>query len=128
MRHWRVMESPELSLGPSGLAGESADGCSPMLAVNRCRKRKFPWDHLKSDHPMIQSGFQLQPKKPLDWEQCLDFEVSLSPSFSHISHHLTRLFLIHTTRLYVIVIVVLSHGSGVGFYCVLLKRQVKNSI
>ncbi|RWR71997.1 WW domain-containing protein [Cinnamomum micranthum f. kanehirae] len=74
MRHWRVMESPELSLGPSGLAGESADGFSPMLAVNHCRKRKSPWDHLKSDHPMIQSGFQLQPKKPLDREQCLDFE------------------------------------------------------
>ncbi|KAJ8615789.1 hypothetical protein MRB53_035161 [Persea americana] len=77
MQHWRVMENPDLTLGLSRFIApaESSNSSSSESEANSHRKRKFSWDHLKSDS-MIQNSIELQLKDPLplDWEQCLDLE------------------------------------------------------
>lgn len=86
------MEIPELSLGPTqlGFNKSSSSSSSPVESAESngtCRKRKFFQDHdLKSSapSPSLQTSVDLELKDPLplDWEQCLDLEVSLS--LSHI--------------------------------------------
>ncbi|XP_068666317.1 protein CURLY FLAG LEAF 1-like [Aristolochia californica] len=77
MKVWRSTDTPELSLGPSRIIvpAESTHSSSSESEANSRRKRKYCWDHYKSELP-CQTSIELQLKDPLplDWEQCLDLE------------------------------------------------------
>lgn len=96
------MEIPELSLGPTQLGFNKSSSSSPVESAESngtCRKRKFFQDHhLKSSapSPSLQTSVDLQLKDPLplDWEQCLDLEVSLSLSYIFIRETLVPTSLI----------------------------------
>lgn len=84
------MEIPELYLGPTqlGFNKSSSSSSSPVESAESngtCGKRKFFKDHDLSSapSPSLQTSVDLQLKDPLplDWEQCLDLEVSLSHIF-----------------------------------------------
>lgn len=74
----RAVNNPELSLGGSLslLCGRTNSSSSESDANSR-RKRKQTW----SDPVMIQTSIDLQLNDPLplDWEQCLDLRVIISP-------------------------------------------------
>ncbi|XP_058102291.1 uncharacterized protein LOC131246328 [Magnolia sinica] len=75
MKLWRVMDRPELSLGPPQFFVKRSDDRSVESEANLCWKRKCSWDRLKTDF-MVGTSIELQLKDPLplDWEQCLDLE------------------------------------------------------
>ena len=81
------MELPDLSLAPGLFAVEkSPNSSSSESDSNPIRKRKFFDDHqllkTESDHQAAHTSVDLQLKDPLplDWEQCLDLQVTLSLS------------------------------------------------
>ncbi|XXG89423.1 hypothetical protein AAC387_Pa12g1422 [Persea americana] len=57
MLDWTVLENPDLTLGLSRfvIPSESSNSSSSESEANPHRKRKLPWDHLKS-HSMIQNS------------------------------------------------------------------------
>lgn len=77
----RMLDQPELSLGPS-ISSLAEAGNSSFLEsdANFCRKRKHTWDESMST---TQSSIELQLNDPLpmDWEQCLDLQVTHSLFF-----------------------------------------------
>jgi hypothetical protein len=80
------MELPELSLAPGLFVVEkSPNSSSSESDSNLTRKRKFFDDQLlKTEQQAVHTSVDLQLKDPLplDWEQCLDLEVTLSLSLS----------------------------------------------
>ncbi|ONK57903.1 uncharacterized protein A4U43_C09F5460 [Asparagus officinalis] len=59
----RMMDQPELSLGPSVTTDTNA---------NLCRKRKHTWDESMSTQTSIE--LHRSDPLPMDWEQCLDLQ------------------------------------------------------
>jgi len=79
------MKLTELSLAPTQFVLEKSTNSSSSESENNpSRKRKFSSDqYLPKNGSPIQASVDLHVKDPLplDWEQCLDLEVSISLSF-----------------------------------------------
>ncbi|OVA01676.1 WW domain [Macleaya cordata] len=75
---WRVMDDTELSLAPSQVVTntQSMNCSSSESEADSSKKRKYYWDHFKTEPSLIKTSIELQHKDPLpvDWEQCLDLE------------------------------------------------------
>jgi len=84
-KFWRIMKLTELSLAPTQFVLEKSTNSSSSESENNpSRKRKFSSDqYLPKNGSPIQASVDLHVKDPLplDWEQCLDLEVSISLSY-----------------------------------------------
>ncbi|XP_072981730.1 uncharacterized protein [Typha angustifolia] len=73
LKSLRMIDQPELSLGPSlSIFAKSTNSSSSESDGNSRKKRKHTWD----DQPISQTSVELQLNDPLpmDWEQCLDLQ------------------------------------------------------
>jgi hypothetical protein len=81
----RMEVQPELSLGPTwspGWAPARSSSSESEGSSGKKRKKYYTWE----DDPTVSNGsldLQLNDPLPLDWEQCLDLQVSLL-SFAHV--------------------------------------------
>lgn len=68
---WLIDDQPDLCLGPPQFHNESSNSLSSELEANSSRKRKNCWE-------AVQNSIELHLTDPLpvDWEQCLDLEVT----------------------------------------------------
>jgi hypothetical protein len=75
----RMEVQPELSLGPTWSPARSSS--SESDGSSRKKRKHYNWEEAPVSHGSL--DLQLKDPLPLDWEQCLDLQVSLFAVCTH---------------------------------------------